>query len=96
MNWRLEGLTTQLDLCSKALRAVSEVARPGGVAVLLQQQRHLQEALVMIRLEVEGFAVAIDGTIVAAGITHQTEQIIRLGRPPALAQVGLTNLSGLA
>ena len=49
----------------------------------------------MIRLEVEGFAVAIDCAGVAAGVAHQAEQIISLGGHPALAQVGLANFRSL-
>ena len=49
----------------------------------------------MIGLEVEGFAVTIDCAGVTAGVAHEAEQIMRLGRHPALPQMGFANLRSL-
>ena len=58
----------------------------------MQYQGHLQQAFVVVGLEVERLTVAINRARLAAGLAHQAQQIIGLRRRPAFTQVGFADV----
>src|SRR3989441_13134630 len=78
-----------------ALRTDAESAGSSRLTVLLREQRHLQQAVVVIGFQVKRLAIVIDGPRMTISVEHQPQQVIGLGGCAAFAQVRFTNRGGL-
>jgi len=87
-------VTTQLTGSFCPLRAAPEISRARRVAILLREQSHLQQRLLVVGVEVKSFSVEVNGLGFAAGIPDQSQKIIGVSRGPVLAEMRFANASG--